>query len=345
MNTGQPTLGIAIPIGDWSPLFARSLASLKLQNYPIKIAVLDASADPRVKQDLEASGLDFDYIREGQDAGQTAAISEGWENLDTDILAWLNTDDILLAGVLEDVARVFRDNPDIDVYYGQSTISDKDGRIIGLHPEVSPPSELILRSNIISQPSCFVRRQAVRDVGGLNNSLDYTMDWDLWVRLYKAGKHFAHTPRVLSNVTWGFETKTSKFNKKRIAELLRVVRMSNGPWRVSKSIFGFFLHYLRTYFQIGKRDNVRPSYHTPLNGELTLPIINFAKTPSARIQLNLVGDVCENVSVSYLGKTIVLSSADMVLDLPAPVEPGHHVELIIKTPANDRVEFARAFWL
>ena len=346
MTSLSPSIGIAIPIGDWSPLFARSLTSIRhQQNADISIAVLDASGDRRVRDDIENSGLSFAYEREGPDGGQTAAISEGWNNLDSDIVAWLNTDDLLIDGVLEEVVRVFRDNPDIDVYYGHSTISDKDGRILGLHPEVGPPSKLLYRSNIISQPSCFVRRKAVEDIGGLNNSLDYTMDWDLWVRLYKAGKNFAHTNRVFSNVTWGFDTKTSKFNVKRVRELARIVNSNSGLYSMSKSIFGFFLHYMRTYVRLGGKEHVKPKYRTPLEGKLNIPVLNLTDAPASQMTLRLAGHDSDNVLVKYLDQTVVAKDEETVLTLSAPIAPGRHVDIELECPVNSKASLDSIYWM
>lgn len=160
------------------------------------------------------------------------------------LLAWLNADDILMPGALQAVREAFNRDPSLDVFYGDSMIIDIDGTDMGRHGQVADISPLLLRSNIISQPSCFVRRSAVDRVGGINEHLHYTMDWDLWVRLYISGAKFKHTDVVLSKVYWGAETKTASLSVKRLGEMARIVFRHVGPWSAMKTVIATVLHGL-----------------------------------------------------------------------------------------------------
>ena len=178
------SVAISIPIGAWSPYLLASLNSIAAQQTEhVYVAILNASNDERVLNDIKSSGIKVDYQRDGLDDGQAAAIAEGWLKTESDLVTWLNADDLLISGAIEAIVSQFENEKTIDVFYGNSTFS-VDDVIIGLHPEVAPVSDLLKRSNIISQPSCFVKRSLVDKIGGIDSSLIYTMDWDLWVRLF-----------------------------------------------------------------------------------------------------------------------------------------------------------------
>ncbi len=227
---------IAMPIGSFHPFLADSLASLLAQKAKLNIAFLDASGDPRVKALADRFDDRLHYRRHGPDGGQSDAILEGWKHAPGDVLGWLNADDILYPDALEKALERFQREPELDVVYGHSAILDEHGRMTGYHWAVEPPGPRLLEAGIVSQPSCFFRRDAYERAGGLNADLHYTMDWDLWIRLYKSGAKFGFTDDVMSMVLWGDDTKTSSFNIERRRELRAIAR------RKESEDFSFLRH-------------------------------------------------------------------------------------------------------
>jgi glycosyltransferase involved in cell wall biosynthesis len=215
---------ISVPVGGYHPFLERCLCSLATQiendkGYELTIAFLDASGDDRVKEIADKFDFILSYRRHAPDGGQSAAILEGWEACPGDILGWLNADDILFPDALSNAAAVFASNNAVDVVYGHSTIVDENFRTRGYHWAVEPPGPRLLEAGIISQPSCFFRRSAYERAGGLNRDLHYTMDWDLWIRMFKSGAKFKFIDQTLSMVLWAEATKTASFNKLRRREI------------------------------------------------------------------------------------------------------------------------------
>ncbi|MCP2669695.1 glycosyltransferase [Maricaulaceae bacterium EIL42A08] len=229
------SFAVAVPVGAWHPDLPKALASLSSQSVPLEVALLDASNDPRVIAAADACDLTFAYRRHGRDAGQAAAIAEGWSKTRSDIVGWLNADDRLTPGALAHVSSAFNKEPVTDIVYGGSDFVDAEGVRRGSHEQIADASALLLRSNIISQPSCFVRRAAVDAVGGLDEGLDYVMDWDLWLRLYNYGARFHRLADTLSEVYMGPGTKTAELNPKRLAEVFALVSRHAGLWGAFKS--------------------------------------------------------------------------------------------------------------
>ena len=96
---------------------------------------------------------------------------------------------------------------DVSAVYGDFIIIDAQGRPV---QTVSSPSfnrENLLRNNFIGQPSTFFKRDAFSKVGGLDETLHYSMDYDLWLRLsFEHG--LKHIPFVLSKFRVHSTSKT-----------------------------------------------------------------------------------------------------------------------------------------
>jgi hypothetical protein len=172
---------------------------------------------------------------------------KGWEATGGNLLGWLNADDVLAPGALRHAADAFRQEPSRDVVYGHSLICDDDDFVTGYHWNVMPPGEQILSTCCISQPSCFFKRAALEAVGGLNRDLHYTMDWDLWIRLYKSGASFHMVEQVRSLVLWSKDAKTGGFGHARRSELKSLLDQHAAPKDRWGAYLGFTSQYIYEY--------------------------------------------------------------------------------------------------
>ncbi|MBP7066381.1 glycosyltransferase [Ferrovibrio sp.] len=191
----------------------------------VEVALLDASGDKVVAALAEQSGLHFHHrYHRASDDGQAAAIQVGWDHGTGEYLGWLNADDRLLPGALDTVAATFAAHPEADVVYGQACYLDENGAFLGYFPAFEPSPDRLPWSNMICQPAAFLRRSSLARIGGLNTSLHYTMDWDLWLRLYQAGCHFHAIDTVLAAVVNRAESKTNTGRKIRQREISAILK-------------------------------------------------------------------------------------------------------------------------
>ncbi len=324
---------ISVPIGAWHPLLSDCLESLCAQGERAQIAALDASGDARVAGVLDRFHNRFAYRRTGPDAGQSDAIIEGWANMSAPFLGWLNADDALYPGALKTVSARLADDPAIDVLYGDSTIIDDAAAYRGFHWAVKPPDVRLLRDCIISQPSCFFRRTAVDDVGGLNRDLHYTMDWDLWVRLWRAGARFDFADEVLSRVLWSRDAKTGGFNTARRRELERIIGANQGIISKAKSRVGFALHHFLEYrVPVTVSDKIRrrnANRGRIINGidraggvhdRARLPLVHYGENHARDLELVVSDDAVGQVSIE--GVTMAYSGGRNLVKLNQPIKKG-----------------------
>jgi len=128
------------------------------------------------------------YVSEA-DKGQSHAINKGINKADGDIIVWINSDDYLLPGTLQKVKDYFERNPKKQWAYGRCLSVDENGwtnrkGIYGIKNMLMKKYSYgkLLAVNYISQPSTVFTKDIFLKAGGLNEELDYAMDYDLWLR-------------------------------------------------------------------------------------------------------------------------------------------------------------------
>lgn len=223
------SFAIAIPNLNQSRFLRTALESLRHQGASFQAALMDGGSTDGFHQLAGQYADVISFVRSEKDGGQSAAIREGFERASGDIVAWLNADDYYFPGALKKVADCFDKNPDVDVVYGDAIFVTPEGFFLSYYPSVKQCSDIseIFKACIICQPACFVRRSIYDEVGRLNTSLSYTMDWDLWCRLAKRGAKFLYLPEPLAAVRYYDGTKTLSCSIRRYAEIYRIELLYN----------------------------------------------------------------------------------------------------------------------
>lgn len=174
------------------------------------------------------------------DRGQSHAINKGISASGGDVVAWLNTDDLYSPCALAAVADAFDRNPAAQWLAGRCEIIGPDGlarrSAITRYKERSLRHysyRALLRENFISQPAVFWRRDFGLGVGPLDESLHYTMDYDLWLRMGRASSPLV-LDRVLAQFRLHEASKSGRFNREQFDEQYRVACRYFGKDRASR---------------------------------------------------------------------------------------------------------------
>ena len=159
-------------------------------------------------REVKCRGIRYRWISE-KDRGQTDALSKGFHLAGGEILAWLNSDDVYLPGTLQTVAAVFRNNPATALLYGDADYCDGAGKVVGRYPSGNFDFAKLAWFNFFCQPATFFKKEAFAAVGGLDSSLHFAMDYDLFVRLGKSYK-VSYVPRPLAKYRLHETSKTMR---------------------------------------------------------------------------------------------------------------------------------------
>jgi glycosyltransferase involved in cell wall biosynthesis len=180
------------------------------------LAFLRTLADPRVS-----------YFSE-PDRGQAHAINKGLERATGDVVAWLNADDLYRPGALASVAQCLNEHPNSNWLVGGYQIIDEADRPIRSPVVRYKQARLrrysyraLLRENFISQPAVFWRADFGRRIGPLDESLHFTMDYDLWLRMGReCDPLIANT--ILASFRLHPRSKSGSFDRRQFDEGYRV---------------------------------------------------------------------------------------------------------------------------
>ncbi len=148
------------------------------------------------KWPVACRGITYRWLSE-QDRGQADALMKGFRMAAGEILAWLNSDDLYLPGALETAADFFRNNQEGGLMYGAGEYCDREGVTVGRYRTQEFDFRKLAWFNFICQPSTFFRAEFFHGVGGLDTTLRFAMDFDLWIRMSRQFPG-SYLPRLLS---------------------------------------------------------------------------------------------------------------------------------------------------
>jgi glycosyltransferase involved in cell wall biosynthesis len=188
---------------------------------------MDGASTDNTVEILESYGDRFRWVSES-DRGQADAINKGMALATGEILAYLNSDDILLPGALQKVAAFFRDFPECDMVYGDADYIDVNGEITGQYATAEFSFERLMQDNCICQPATFWRRRIAERVGTFNTELQTAMDYEYWLRIANAGGIIYHTPEKLAQSRLHADAKTLAMRGKIFEEIFQICKEHGG---------------------------------------------------------------------------------------------------------------------
>jgi GT2 family glycosyltransferase len=162
--------------------------------------------------------------------GLAGAINKGIKSLPSTVecVNWIGDDDLLIEGSLEITEKLLYSNPDAVMVFGACDYVDRDGHVLWRNKSGQWAVTLLrLGPDLIPQPGALFRRTAFEAAGGLRNDLGWAFDFDLFIRLTKAGK-LKYVNKTLSQFRWHPESLSVEHRKKSVEEASQV-RVSHLP--------------------------------------------------------------------------------------------------------------------
>lgn len=209
--TGAPRISLVTPSFRQAAFIERTISSVLGQNYPnLEYFVQDGGSEDGTRGILERYADRLTGWESRPDEGQSQAINLGFAQTSGDIMAWLNSDDVLLPGALNCVIDFFNRNPDIDVVYGHRLLIDENDRLIGRWILPAHDDKILSWADYVPQETLFWRRSIWEKAGSrIDESFRFAMDWDLLLRFRDAGARIARIPRFLGGFRIHPHQKTS----------------------------------------------------------------------------------------------------------------------------------------
>jgi ADP-heptose:LPS heptosyltransferase/GT2 family glycosyltransferase len=225
-----PRIAIVTPSYGQERFVERTMRSVLDQLYPkLLYVVQDGGSKDRSPEIIASYAARLHHWESVRDKGQADAIHRGFTHLAgaleaNDLMAWLNSDDLLAPGSLRFVADYFATHPEVDVIYGHRIIIDDDDRDVGrwIMPRHNPATlEWI---DYVPQETMFWRKRAWDLAGGIDPTFQFALDWDLLARFQQAGCRMVRVPYFLGAFRVHPEQKTSQAIHTTGADEMRRIR-------------------------------------------------------------------------------------------------------------------------
>jgi Glycosyl transferase family 2 len=193
-----PRLSIVTPSYQQAPFLKATLDSVLDQQYPqLEYIVMDGGSTDGSAGIIESYAPRLHYWQSQRDGGHSAALIDGFSRCSGDIMAWLNSDDLFLPGTLAYVVDYFNKNPQVDAVYGHRVLINEAGHEVGRWYLPPHDGTMLLWADYIPQETWFWRRRSYEKCGGIDASMRFAMDWDLLLKMQRAGAVFHRLPEFL----------------------------------------------------------------------------------------------------------------------------------------------------
>lgn len=206
----RPWLSVIMPTYNGAAYLGAALASIAAQGADdIEILAVDdgSSDDTRVILEAHAGRLPLRIVQRGRTGSWVANSNHALALARADHVCFLHQDDLWLNGRLLVLKRLLGRCPQAALLLHPSWFIGADGRRLGLWRCPLPSGagalepavlvEHLLVQNFIAMPAPLFPRGLALQLGGLDERLWFTADWDLWLKLARSGPTLYY-PRALA---------------------------------------------------------------------------------------------------------------------------------------------------
>lgn len=230
--TALPLVSIVTPSFNQAPFLEETIKSVLEQDYPrIEYIVIDGGSTDSSVDVIKKYQSRLAFWVSEQDKGQTDAINKGFNRASGDILAWINSDDTYNPKAVGEAVLYLMEHPDVAMVYADCNFINEQGKVIGKFASRQTDYQKLRRGYVhIPQQTMFFRAKYWKELGPLDPSFYFAMDYDLWVRIAK------HAPiKYLPGRTWAnfrihTSSKTNVNDERGWKEMLRVHYRDGGSF-------------------------------------------------------------------------------------------------------------------
>ncbi|MCJ7567847.1 MAG: glycosyltransferase [Anaerolineales bacterium] len=200
MNSELPLVSIITPSYNQASFLEDAIRSVLEQDYPrIELIVIDGGSTDGSLEILQRYRDRLAHCISEPDQGQADAINKGFQLARGEIVAWLNSDDVYLPGAVKEAVNALRDFPDAGMVYADGLMVDADLVLLDRHYYKPLSIVDLLSFEVLLQPTVFMRRAVLEEVGWLNDAYHLILDHELWIRIA------CRYPIVHINSFWALE--------------------------------------------------------------------------------------------------------------------------------------------
>jgi len=186
----SPLVSVIIPTHNQVRLVTRAVDSMLAQSFTdYEIIVVDDGSTDDTRAALSRYGERIVYLFQER-RERSAARNNGLRHARGKYVLFLDADDTLLPNMLAKQAAYLDQHPQVAFVHGYALMANPSGNVIQppvlmgapLEPDQPPFASLIMGTPILIH-TALIRRECLEAVGGFDEALSVSEDWDVWLRL------------------------------------------------------------------------------------------------------------------------------------------------------------------
>lgn len=204
-----PKISIVTPSYNQARFLEETVRSVLLQGYPhLEYIIIDGGSKDGSVDIIQKYAPWLAYWVSEPDRGQSHAINKGFSHASGEIMAWINSDDFYAPNAFYNVV-MHLGQEQTEWIAGNCYIIESDGSI---QPGQRRPNEDPVRwliGNMYDQPTVFWKRTLWEKTRGIDESLHYAFDYDLWMQFSETQSFPSWTDAHLAYFRIHEQSKTS----------------------------------------------------------------------------------------------------------------------------------------
>jgi glycosyltransferase involved in cell wall biosynthesis len=184
---------VVVPARDRAQLLGQTLAALTAQSPAPRIVVVDDGSQDDTAAVASRHGAHV--LRNRSDPwGPARARNEGLQLVATELVSFVDSDDLMVPGGLALLAQALQAAPAAPFAYGRALAMRREaagwaphGVIAATERERHGGLGALYARNWIPSSGVLIRTECVRAIGGYDTTMTFSEDHDLWLRLADAG--------------------------------------------------------------------------------------------------------------------------------------------------------------
>lgn len=230
-----PKISIITPSLNQAEYLERTIQSVLEQGYPnLEYIIIDGESTDGSVEIIEKYQRHLKYWVSEKDKNHSEALNKGFAAATGEISAWLNSDDTYLPGTLSTIAQEFQRDYKADIVFGNTMFINEADQVIGdLKLTKFNLNSYIYKAFGVHQPATFWRTKVLQELGGIDESIIFCMDTDLFLRMARAKKRFVFINQYLACFRRTSQQKTA---------VMKHVQQKERP-QIVKNLFDINIDY------------------------------------------------------------------------------------------------------
>ncbi len=227
MKHSLPRVSIITPSYNQGDFIEETILSVLSQSYSnIEYILVDGGSTDHTMEVVNRYRDKINIVIHEKDKGQSDAINKGFKLATGQLAGWINSDDILYPGCVQEIVKLYLQNKEAAIFYGSclNFINEKGDTYAQKNIIIDSLADLLNSDYRIIQQGSFYNLEYLKQVNYVDESIHYSMDLDLWLKLLKLGPvvHFDAHPlgafRIWEN------TKTSTGGTKFLTDIRQTLQ-------------------------------------------------------------------------------------------------------------------------